>query len=99
MSPFVQSLSRSLFWDVDPETVDEVKHRRFIIQRVLERGNYGELKSLIAHYTMPVVIGEAQRIRSLDPVTLAFASCLGNVGEETFRCFATQQLSTQPWNC
>ena len=99
MSPFVQSLSRSLFWDVDPETVDDEKYRRFIIQRVLERGTFDELKRLIAHYTMPVVISEAQRIRALDPITLAFASCLGNVEEETFRCFATQQLSTQPWNC
>ncbi len=99
MSPFVQSLSRSLFWDVDPETVDEVKHRRFIIQRVLERGNFEELKELIAHYSMPVVIAEAQRIRSLDPVTLSFAACLGNVSEESFRCYSMLHLSTQPWNC
>ena len=43
MSSFVQSLSKGLFWDVDPETVDEVKHRRFIIQRVLERGDFEDM--------------------------------------------------------
>jgi len=67
MSEFVQSLSRRLFWDVDPETIDDRAHCRYVIQRVL------------------------QQIRSLDPVTLAFAACLGNVKEETFRCCTSRQ--------
>ena len=46
---------------------------------------------MVAHYTMPVVVAEAQQMRSLDPVTLAFAACLGNVKEETFRCFASKR--------
>ena len=36
-------------------------------------------------------VQEAQQIRSLDPVTLAFAACLGNVKEETFRCCTSRQ--------
>ena len=86
MSEFVRSLSKKLFWDVDPETIDERLHCRYIIQRVLERGSLNDIRSTIAHYTMPFLISEAQQIRSLDPVTLAFASCLGNVDEKTFRC-------------
>ena len=39
----------------------------------------------------PVVIKEAQEIRSLDPVTLAFASCIGNVPKESFRCCTSKQ--------
>ena len=46
-------------------------------------------RATVAHYTMPVMIAEAQQIRSLDPVTLAFAACLGNVKEETFRCYSS----------
>ena len=89
MSAFVQSLSRRLFWDVDPDTIDESDHCRYIIQRVLERGSLEDIRATVAHYTMPVLIDEARRIRSLDPVTLAFAACLGNVKEETFRCCAS----------
>jgi len=86
MSEFVKSLSRRLFWDVDPETIDDHAHCRYVIQRVLERGTLEDIRATVAHYTMPFMIAEAQQIRSLDPVTLAFAACLGNVKEETFRC-------------
>ena len=91
MSDFVKSLSQRLFWDVDPETIDERVHCRYVIQRVLERGSLEDIRATIARYTMPVVIAQAQQIRSLDPVTLAFAACLGNVKEDTFRCCSTRR--------
>ena len=89
MSSFVQSLSRELFWDVDPETVDDQANRRYVIGRVLERGELSDLRKTVAFYSMPVVVSEAQQMRALDPVTLAFAACLGNVKEDPFRCFAS----------
>ena len=91
MSKFVKSLSQRLFWDVAPETIDEHTHCRYIIQRVLERGGLEDIRATIRHYTLPVLIAEAQQIRSLDPVTLAFAACLGNVKEETFRCYGSKR--------
>ena len=91
MEKYIHSLSQRLFWDVDPETIDEQAHCRYIIQRVLERGNLEDLRATIAHYTMPFVIAEAQQMRSLDPVTLAFAACLGNVKEGTFRCCTSKR--------
>ena len=91
MSEFVQNLSRRLFWDVDPETIDDRAHCRYVIQRVLERGSLEDIRATVAHYTLPFMIAEAQQIRSLDPVTLAFAACLGNVKEETFRCCTLRQ--------
>ena len=89
MSGFIKNLSKRLFWDVDPETIDDRTHCRYVIQRVLERGTLEDIRATIAHYTMPFMIAEAQQIRSLDPVTLAFAACLGNVKEETFRCYSS----------
>ena len=89
MSKFIRNLSQRLFWDVDPETIDDRAHCRYVIQRVLERGSLDDIKATVAQYTMPFMIAEAQQIRSLDPVTLAFAACLGNVKEETFRCYSS----------
>lgn len=91
VSDFIRELSPELFWDVDPETIDEQLHRRYVIRRVLERGVLSDLRKMIAFYTMPVVISEAQQMRSLDPMTLAFAACLGNVKKETFRCYISQR--------
>ena len=42
-------LSRSLFWDVDPETIDSVKHVLFIIERVLTRGTWEEFQIIITY--------------------------------------------------
>jgi len=89
MSEYIKSLTPQLFWDVDSATIDEGVHRRFVIGRVLERGEISDIRLTIAHYTMPVVVAEAQQIRSLDPITLSFAACLGNVREDTFRCYAS----------
>ncbi len=91
MSTFIQSLAQELFWDVDPKAIDDEKHRRYVIERILERGELSDLCKMVAHYTMPTVIAEAQQMRSLDPVTLAFAACLGNVKEETFRCYTSKR--------
>ena len=93
MSDFVRNLSQRLFWDVDPETIDDHAHRRYVIQRVLERGSLEDIRATVSHYTMPVLIAEAQQIRSLDPVTLAFSACLGNVKEKTFRAYPGSRLA------
>ena len=97
MSSFVQSLSKGLFWDVDPETVDEVKHRRFIIQRVLERGDLDDWNNTKAHYTVPVIVDEAKQMRYLDPRVMAFVACIGNVKESDFRCYTLRQSNQQHW--
>lgn len=91
MSGFIGSLRRRLFWDVDPETIDENVHRRFVIERVLQRGGLDDIRRTIGFYSMPVFSAEARQIRSLDPVTLAFAACLCNDKEENFRCCTTRQ--------
>ena len=83
---FVGSLDKRLFWDVDISDIDEERHKRFIIQRVLERGGLKDIRSTVKHYGLLSFTSEAQQIRSLDPVTLSFASCLCGVGKETFKC-------------
>ncbi|MBI4994134.1 hypothetical protein HZC21_00610 [Candidatus Peregrinibacteria bacterium] len=30
---------QSLFWDIDPKTIDLKKHKRYIIERILDFGN------------------------------------------------------------
>ncbi len=87
----VRRLPKRLFWDVPISSIDEGAHKRFIVQRVLERGGLEDIRRTIGYYSLPVVIKEAQEIRSLDPVTLAFASCIGNVPKESFRCCTSKQ--------
>ena len=71
MSSFVASLSKGLFWDVDPETVDEVEHRSFIIQRVLERGEFDDMQKTFLHYTMPVIVKTLHMCDMIEEETLS----------------------------
>ena len=90
MKPFGEMLTPSLFWDVDPSEIDEKQHKRYIIQRVLERGDLSDWNCLKNHYSLKVIVEEAQKMRYLDPKALAFICCVGKVPKESFRCTTTQ---------
>jgi len=38
-----------LFWDVDPTTIDLERHRDYVVERVMTRGNWLAMRWLIAH--------------------------------------------------
>ena len=44
------NLPARLFWEYDYETIDWQKGALIVIERVLDRGNLGELKEMIRYY-------------------------------------------------
>jgi hypothetical protein len=40
-----------LFWDVDPTTIDLHRHREYVIERVMTRGNWLAMRWLIDQVT------------------------------------------------
>ena len=91
MSTFVSQLSSSLFWDVVPEEIDDEKNKRFIIQRVLERGSRNDWLLINKKYSLEVIVQESLQMRSLDPKALSYIACMGNVPKEKFRCYISKQ--------
>lgn len=43
-------LRQSLFWDVDPETIDLEKNARYVIERILEFGRKDEISWMFKRY-------------------------------------------------
>jgi hypothetical protein len=99
MSPEIASFTPALFWDVDRESLDLEKSRALIVQRVLERGHDSDWALLKAYYTVSGIVEIAQKLRSLEPTALAFASCIGNAKKEDFRCFTWKQSNPTHWTC
>ncbi len=56
---------QSLFWDVDPKTIDPKKHARYIIERVLELGNDEEVRWLWNNYPRSLMRDVAEKSRVL----------------------------------
>ncbi len=75
-----------LFWDVDINSIDIDTHARFIIARVVSRGNMDDWHTLLRLYGEKLIQQEAVNIRSLDPKSLNFLSVYFNVRKENFRC-------------
>jgi len=46
----IMPFRRSLFWDVDPKTIDPEKHAEYIIERVLDFGELEEVRWLAHRY-------------------------------------------------
>ncbi len=91
-------LNKSLFWDIDTATLDYQKHARFIIERVLTRGNWTDWQVLKSFYGLQKICDEALQIRYLDKKTLNFCSVLFNINKEEFRCYTTVQSIREHWS-
>ena len=60
---------QELFWDVNPDNIDPEKHARYIIERVLEFGNDGEVRWMKSFYTPSLIREVVEKSRSLMPET------------------------------
>ena len=60
---------QSLFWDVDPKTINIKKHAVYIIERVMEFGRDSEVRWIWSTYKPSQLKAVANRSRVLNPET------------------------------
>jgi len=61
INSWTDCLSPLLFWDVDQKNIDAVKHARWILERVLERGQWEDwllLRDNMGKDTIALLSGE-----------------------------------------
>jgi hypothetical protein len=80
-------LEKKNFWDVDINSVDLNKHKRFIIARLLERGGWEDFKDIVRHYGLEKVKEEVIQIHYMDKKTLHFCSVYFGIPLEKFKCY------------
>jgi hypothetical protein len=95
--PLHTNFTASLFWDVAPEAVDFDKHRRWVVQRVLEYGRIEDWRAIRELYGLDGIAEAAQHARTLDPKALAFISLLSGKSVDTFRCSTTKSYTRLHW--
>ena len=91
------NIRKELFWDVDPRILDEDKNKRLIIERVINLGNFHELKSLIQHYGKKEVVKIICNLNYIDPKTLNFVSLVFDIPKTKFKCYTRNRSIDQPW--
>jgi len=60
---------QALFWDTNPKNIDTEKNAQYIIERVLDFGNDGEVKWLYHFYDKSLLKSVVAKSRSLMPET------------------------------
>ena len=91
------SYSTNLFWDADVQTLNYDVHKRYVIERVLNRGTLEDVRTAFGYYGKDVIAEVATSLRALEPKALSFASCLLSIPQEQFRCYREKQSSKAPW--
>ncbi len=94
----IQGFSAYLFWDVDKSSIDLTLNAPYVVQRVLEYGQIGDWKLLLAYYGMDKIVEVSRKLRTLDPKALAFISTVSNTPLEQFRCYNTRQSTPEHCN-
>jgi hypothetical protein len=84
--------SHTIFWDINPDTLDLEAHKQFIIERVVQHGLWDDWQECLRIYGRETVQNAVLQARYLDKKTLAYCSFVFDVPKDNFRCY---QLSTQ----
>ncbi|WP_102409546.1 DUF6922 domain-containing protein [Parabacteroides bouchesdurhonensis] len=94
----INLFSPYLFWDVDRNNLDWEKHSVFIIERVLEYGQYSDWQLLRSRFSISEIAEQAKQIRQLDPKALSFIVLMSNTSKEDYKCYITKQSTPAHWN-
>jgi hypothetical protein len=89
---------KELFWDVDYDNIDFEDHARFVIGRVVMRGNLDDWNALKEFYGLEKIGSEVVNIRYLDKRTLSYLSAILNIKKEDFRCYNTEPSIKALWD-
>jgi hypothetical protein len=69
-----EALSKTLFWDVDPEKLDWQKNNQLIIERTLQRGITKEVETIFSVYTGDQIIRAVLKSKTFDKKTANYFS-------------------------
>ena len=95
---YINSFSPNLFWDANLSELKMDESRGYIIQRVLEYGQMNDWLLINRYYGLDQIVEECKKMRSLNPVCLAFICTISHTKEEEYRCYHYRQSCPTPWN-
>ncbi|HOY85565.1 MAG TPA: hypothetical protein PLQ80_09760 [Candidatus Syntrophosphaera sp.] len=92
-APVPEELSSHLFWDVEISELDLDRHAGYIIPRVMDYGNWDEVRHILDHYPEAVIKDTLVKAPSLQKLTLNFFHTLYKIPLEEFKAWNKLQLA------
>lgn len=95
----MDNLRRSLFWDVDPDSIDFKKNSEYVIARILEYGNIKEIAWMFRAYDRKKIRDVFITHRGFSPRTAYFWKSFFNLRENQILCLkkSYQKMHKMLW--
>ena len=87
--PDMSKIRPALFWDINPDKMDFYARKRFVIERVFERGNKEEISEIIRFYGREDCISILKTARTLLQSAVGNAEKYLGIKKEEIKCFNT----------
>jgi len=84
-----------LLWDINPESVDLDKHATFIIERVIEYGDFPEIKWMEATFTREQLVTTLVQSRRISAKSGNFFAWKYNLNKEILQCLQNPYTNKQ----
>jgi len=94
--PNMEILTKPLFWDIDVDKIDFINKKRFVIERVIERGNKEQIEELIRFYGKEEVINIIQSAHTLLYLAIEKAEKYLGLSKNTITCYQNSIPTQHP---
>ena len=98
LSKKIFDLPKHIFWDMNVNNLDQQKNKTIIIERVFNRGDINDIKTIIKLYGIDTVKKELIKAGFLDKKTLNWASSFLNIPKTKFQCYKKILSKQVHWN-
>jgi len=98
-TPDLSIIRKQIFWDIDFEKLDFQRYKRYVIQRVFERGNEAEIMETIRFYGLEECKNIIHEAKSLFFPAVENALRYLNIDKSEIKCLKNSNgtLSQTPW--
>jgi len=88
------------FWEIDPKKLDVSAYPRYVIERLLEYGDFPELRWLFRQFSREQIAEVLKHTRSLSLRSANFWANFLDIPKREVRCLSTRFQTThnQIWN-
>jgi hypothetical protein len=87
--------NKTIFWDVNFETLDYDRYAHFVIERVFERGDIEDIRQCRRYYGDEKVREALTQAKFIQEHIMYFAAAVINERVENFRCYTLRQLNPE----
>jgi len=89
--------SKNLFWDVALAEVGMDKYSVYVVNRVLDYGDWNDWLLIRRYYGLDKLKDIALQLRCLRPKSLSFIATVTHTPENQFRCYEQVRSTSPHW--